>query len=74
VKPVRFGVIGVKGIGHYHCRFAMEHPAVALMAVADIDEDDTPEIAPGMDPAAQGHVAPDVLRAQFVAMMRSFHA
>ena len=39
MKPVRFGVIGVKGIGHYHCRFARENSAIDLTAIVDIDED-----------------------------------
>ena len=45
----------------------------AAFAVADIDEDEAAEVAAGMDPAGQSDGLPDVRRAQFVAMMRSFH-
>ena len=46
----------------------------AAFAVADVNEDEAAEVAPGMDPAGQGDDLPDVRRAQFVAMMRAFHS
>ncbi len=45
----------------------------AAFAVADVNEDEAAEVAPGMDPAGQGDYLPNVCRAQFVAMMRAFH-
>ena len=45
----------------------------APFAVAHVDEDQPAEVAAGMDPAGQGDGLADVRRAQFVAMMRSFH-
>lgn len=38
-KKVRYGVIGVKGIGDLHCRLAKENESADLLAVADIDPD-----------------------------------
>src|SRR5439155_7495336 len=43
-------------------------------AVADVDEDESAEIAAGMDPAGQSDGLPDLRRAQFVAMMRALHS
>jgi hypothetical protein len=43
----------------------------AAFAVADINENQSAEVAAGMDPAGQGDWLPDVRRAQFVAMMRA---
>jgi hypothetical protein len=51
----------------------IEHRLRASLAIADIDEDQAAQIAPGMDPARQGDRLPDMCRAQFVAMMRAFH-
>ena len=45
----------------------------AAFPVADIDKDNSPQIAAGMDPAGEADRLPEVLRAQFVAMMRTFH-
>jgi hypothetical protein len=44
------------------------------LAVADINENESAEVAPGMDPARQRHGLFDMRRAQFVAMMRAFHS
>ena len=52
----------------------IEHRLRAAFAVAHIDEDDAAEIAAGVDPAGQSDCLPDVCRAQFVAMMCSFHS
>jgi len=43
------------------------------LAVADINEDESAEVAARVDPAAEGDHLPDVSRAQFVAMMCAFH-
>jgi hypothetical protein len=51
----------------------IEHGLGAAFAVADINEDEAAEIAPGMNPAGERDGLPDVSRAQFVAMMRAFH-
>jgi hypothetical protein len=45
----------------------------ATFAIADVDEDQTAEIAAGVNPAGQSDNLPDVSRAKFVAMMRAFH-
>ena len=45
----------------------------AAFAVAHVDEDQPAEVAAGVDPAGQGDGLADMRRAQFVAMMRSFH-
>jgi len=45
----------------------------AAFAVADVDEDEPAKIAAGMNPAGEGDGLTDVRRAQFVAVMRSFH-
>ncbi len=45
----------------------------AAFAVADVDENEPSQVAPGMNPAGQGYRLPDVCRANFVAMMRAFH-
>ena len=45
----------------------------AAFAVADINENQSAEVAAGVDPAGQGDDLPDVCRAQFVAMMCAFH-
>ncbi len=45
----------------------------AAFAVADVNEDEAAEVAAGMDPAGQSDCLPDVGRAQFVAVMRTFH-
>ena len=45
----------------------------AAFAVADIDENEAAEVAAGVDPTGQSDRLPDMRRAQFVAMMRSFH-
>jgi hypothetical protein len=45
----------------------------AAFAVADVNEDESTEVAAGMNPAGQSDSLPDVCRAQFVAMMCAFH-
>jgi hypothetical protein len=45
----------------------------APLAVAHVDENQAAEVAPGVDPAVEGDNLADVRRAQFIAMMRSFH-
>ena len=39
MSPVRYGVIGVGGIGDLHLRFASEHPQAKIAAVVDHDAD-----------------------------------
>ena len=39
MNRVRYGVIGIKGIGNLHIRFARENERVELTALADLDED-----------------------------------
>ena len=51
----------------------VKHRLGAPFAVADVDEDQAAQVAPGVDPAGESDGLPDVRRAQFVAMMRSFH-
>ena len=51
----------------------IEHRLRAAFAVADINEDEATEIAPGVNPAGKRDGLPDVSRAQFVAMVRAFH-
>lgn len=38
MRKVRYGVIGIKGIGNLHTRFAQENEKVELTALADLDE------------------------------------
>ncbi len=45
----------------------------APFAVAHVDEDHAAQVAPGVDPAVEGDDLADVRRAQFVAVMRTFH-
>ncbi len=42
------------------------------VAVAEVDEDQAAEIAPGVDPAVEDDGLPDVARGQFAAGMRPF--
>ncbi len=51
----------------------IEHGLRTALAVADINEDEAAEIAPGVNPAGERDGLPEVSRAQFVAMMRAFH-
>ena len=51
----------------------VKHRLGAPFAVAHVDEDQAAQVAPGVDPAGEGDGLADVRRAQFVAMMRSFH-
>ena len=46
---------------------------LGTFAVADINEDEAAEVAPGIDPAGQGDYLPDVCRAQFVAKMHCLY-
>lgn len=39
MKKIRYGVIGIKGIGNLHCRFARQNKNVELVALADVDKD-----------------------------------
>jgi predicted dehydrogenase len=39
MRKIRYGVVGVKGIGSLHCRYAFEHERVDLKALADKDEE-----------------------------------
>jgi predicted dehydrogenase len=39
MKKVRYGVIGIKGIGDLHCRFALQNENVELTALVDVDTD-----------------------------------
>lgn len=39
MKKVRYGVIGIKGIGDLHCRFARQNENVELTALVDVDKD-----------------------------------
>jgi hypothetical protein len=45
----------------------------AAFAVADVNEDESAQVAAGVNPAGKRDGLPDVCRAQFVAMMRAFH-
>ena len=45
----------------------------AAFAVADVNEDQAAQVAPGMDPAGEDDGLSDVCRAQLVAMMGAFH-
>jgi hypothetical protein len=45
----------------------------APLAVAHVDEDQPAEVAPGVDPAVERYDLANMRRAQFIAMMRSFH-
>ena len=38
MSQLRYGVIGLNGIGRYHLRFARENPHVEVTAVVDVDE------------------------------------
>ena len=49
------------------------HQPRAALAIADVNKDETAQIAPGVNPARQSDRLPDVCRAQFVAMMCAFH-
>ena len=51
----------------------IENRLRAAFAVADINKNQSAEVAAGMDPAGQRDRLPDVRRAQFIAMMRAFH-
>ena len=35
---IRYGVIGIQGIGRHHIRWAQAHPNVRVVALADVDE------------------------------------
>lgn len=35
---LRYGVIGIQGVGRHHLRFARAHPLVELVALVDVDE------------------------------------
>ena len=39
MNKVRYGVIGIKGFGDLHCRFAQEHERIELVALVDKDEE-----------------------------------
>src|SRR2546421_12691036 len=45
----------------------------ATFAIAHINENKTAEVASRVDPTRQRHGLADVRRAQFIAMVRSFH-
>jgi hypothetical protein len=45
----------------------------AAFAVAQVDKQHAAEVAPRMHPTGQSHSLPRVWRAQFIAMMCSFH-
>ena len=51
----------------------VENGLRAAFAVADINENQSAEVAARVDPAGKGDGLPDMRRAQFVAMMRAFH-
>jgi len=38
VSELRYGVIGLNGIGHYHLRHALRHPDVTVTALVDVDK------------------------------------
>lgn len=38
MNKIRYGVIGLNGIGHYHLRHACRHPDVAVTALVDVNE------------------------------------
>jgi predicted dehydrogenase len=42
---LRYGVIGIKGIGQYHIKWALRHPNVRLTALVDTDADAVHEAA-----------------------------
>ena len=37
MTKIRYGVMGIKGMGHWHLHFARQHPNVEITAVADVD-------------------------------------
>ena len=51
----------------------IKHRLGSAFTVADIYENDAAQVAPGMDPAGKRDRLADMRRAQFIAMMRSFH-
>jgi len=38
-KKIRYGVVGIKGIGERHCLYASQNTRAELVAVVDIDSD-----------------------------------
>jgi hypothetical protein len=52
----------------------IENGLGATFAVANIDKNQSAEVAAGMDPARQRHGLFDMRWAQFVAMMCAFHS
>src|SRR5438552_1566228 len=51
----------------------VKHGLRASLAIAHVNKDQPAEVASRVDPAGQCYGLADVRRAQFVAMMRSFH-
>ncbi len=45
MSRIRYGVVGLRGIGSQHCRFAGRNPKVELVAVADVDRRLSYEVA-----------------------------
>ncbi len=64
---------GVRALGNFGVFFRAKNDLGQSLAIAQIDEDDSAKIAPGMDPACEFYLLPDVGRAKGVTMMSAIH-
>jgi hypothetical protein len=71
----RFRVKLCRVVEHFLRKISrIENRLSASFAVAQVDKEHAAEIAPGMYPAGQRDSLPRLGRAQFIAMMCSFHS
>ncbi len=48
MRPLRYGVIGIHGVGRHHARWASLNPDVQLTGMADPDTSSIPQVAPNV--------------------------
>jgi hypothetical protein len=69
----KLGPQRMRRLGGVPVVFGVEDDLRHALAVADVDEHNTPKVAPGVNPAAERDLLPDVFFAQFRAVMGPFH-